>query len=54
MLLAKQMGHADLTMIARTCGKWKPDADRLAESRAESVFGIEIRNRPTVVKKLQR
>jgi integrase len=37
---AKQMGHADWTMIARIYGKWMPDADKLAGSRAEAVFGI--------------
>lgn len=38
MWVAKQMGHADWTMIARTYGKWMPDADRDAGSRAEAVF----------------
>jgi integrase len=39
MWVAKQMGHADWTMIARTYGKWMPDADQLAGSKAELVFG---------------
>jgi integrase len=39
MWVARQMGHADWTMIARVYGKWMPDADKLAGSRAESVFG---------------
>ena len=39
MWVARQMGHADWTMIARVYGKWMPDADILAGKRAESVFG---------------
>lgn len=39
MWVARQMGHADWTMIARVYGRWMPDADQLAGSRAESVFG---------------
>ncbi|WP_229423872.1 tyrosine-type recombinase/integrase [Massilia frigida] len=39
MWVARQMGHADWTMIARVYGKWMPDADKLAGSRAETVFG---------------
>lgn len=39
MWVAKQMGHADWTMIARIYGKWMPDADKIAGSRAEAVFG---------------
>lgn len=39
MWVAKQMGHADWTMIARTYGKWMPDADKLAGTRAELGFG---------------
>lgn len=39
MWVAKQMGHADWTMIARVYGRWMPDADKLAGSRAESIYG---------------
>ena len=38
MWVAKQMGHADWTMIARVYGKWMPDADKTAGSRAENIF----------------
>jgi integrase len=39
MWVAKQMGHKDWTMIARVYGRWMPDADIGAGSRAESIFG---------------
>ena len=39
MWVAKQMGHADWTMIARVYGKWMPDADTGAGSKAEALFG---------------
>lgn len=39
MWVAKQMGHADWTMIARVYGRWMPDADQTAGSKAEKVFG---------------
>lgn len=39
MWVAKQMGHADWTMIARVYGKWMPDADTGAGSKAETLFG---------------
>lgn len=39
MWVARQMGHADWTMIARVYGRWMPDADTLAGSRAESIYG---------------
>jgi integrase len=39
MWVAKQMGHKDWTMIARVYGRWMPDADLGADSRAEFVFG---------------
>ena len=39
MWVAKQMGHADWTMIARVYGKWMPDADTGAGSKAENLFG---------------
>jgi hypothetical protein len=34
MRVAKQMGHKDWTMIARVYGKWMPDADPSAGTRA--------------------
>ena len=40
MWVAKQMGHVDWTMIARVYGRWMPDADQTAGSKAESVFGF--------------
>lgn len=39
MWVAKQMGNADWAMIARRYGRWMPDADKMAGSRAEAVFG---------------
>jgi integrase len=56
MWVAKQMGHKDWTMIARVYGKWMPDADTLAGSRAEAVFGeaqsgFDNDNIPTVSSK---
>lgn len=39
MWVAKQMGHKDLTMIARVYGRWMPDADISAGRKAVSVFG---------------
>lgn len=36
--VAKQMGHADWTMIARVYGKWMPDANTGAGSRAVAMF----------------
>lgn len=41
MWVAKQMGHKDWTMIARVYGRWMPDADKTAGSRAEAVFGAK-------------
>lgn len=35
--LARQMGHRDATMILRTYGKWIPDVDPSAGSKAEEV-----------------
>lgn len=40
MWVAKQMGHADWTMIARVYGRWMPDADLMSGSKAEAIFGI--------------
>ncbi|MGT2493949.1 hypothetical protein ACU4GD_34295, partial [Cupriavidus basilensis] len=34
MWVAKQMGHADWTMIARVYGRWMPSADAEAGNRA--------------------
>ncbi|WP_229258294.1 tyrosine-type recombinase/integrase [Duganella rivi] len=39
MWVAKQMGHRDWTMIARRYGRWMPDADAQAGSRAEALYG---------------
>jgi integrase len=38
MWVAKQMGHADWTMIARVYGRWMPSADAEAGSRAVQKF----------------
>lgn len=38
MWVAKQMGHSDWTMIARVYGKWIPQADKLAGTKAEAAF----------------
>lgn len=39
MWVAQQMGHADWSMIVRRYGRWMPDADDQAGSRAEAVYG---------------
>lgn len=39
MWVAQQMGHADWGMIRRIYGKWIPDADTQAGSRAVAMFG---------------
>ncbi|MFM0738579.1 integrase [Paraburkholderia xenovorans] len=36
--VAKQMGQADWTMIARVYGRWMPSADDLAGDRAVEKF----------------
>ncbi|WP_017773800.1 site-specific integrase [Paraburkholderia kururiensis] len=41
MWVAKQMGHADWTMIARVYGRWMPSADAEAGSRAVEKFAAE-------------
>ncbi|MEF9340976.1 tyrosine-type recombinase/integrase [Ralstonia solanacearum species complex bacterium KE101] len=41
MWVAKQMGHADWTMIARVYGRWMPSADAEAGSRAVEKFAGE-------------
>lgn len=38
MWVSRQMGHSDWTMIARIYGRWMPDADIGAGSRAEQAF----------------
>ena len=42
MWVAKQMGHADWTMIAKVYGKWMPDADQKAGSKAEKTNKVRI------------
>lgn len=39
MWVAQQMGHADWSMIARTYGKWMPEAMPDAGQKAEKIFG---------------
>jgi integrase len=41
MWVAQQMGHADWGMIRRIYGKWIPDADTQAGSRAVAMFAPE-------------
>ncbi|VVD28451.1 site-specific integrase [Paraburkholderia dioscoreae] len=41
MWVAKQMGHADWTMIARVYGRWMPSADELAGDRAVEKFAAD-------------
>ncbi|WP_199748599.1 site-specific integrase [Candidimonas sp. SYP-B2681] len=40
MWVAKQMGHADWTMISRIYGRWMPSADTDAGGKAEALFGV--------------
>ena len=47
MWVAQQMGHADWGMIRRIYGRWMPEADPDAGSKAESMFGATY---PAVVK----
>jgi len=42
MWVAKQMGHADWTMIARVYGRWMPDADPNAGNKAAERFGENV------------
>jgi integrase len=42
MWVPKQMGHADQTMIARVYGRWMPEADLKAGSRAVAMFSSPI------------
>jgi integrase len=39
MWVAQQMGHSDWSMIIRRYGRWMPDADSSAGSRAEEIYG---------------
>lgn len=41
MWVARQMGHRDWSMIIRRYGRWMPDADSQAGSRAEEVYGMK-------------
>lgn len=41
MWVAQQMGHKDWSMIIRRYGRWMPDADSQAGSRAEAVYGMK-------------
>ena len=41
MWVAQQMGHKDWSMIIRRYGRWMPDADSGAGSRAEAVYGTK-------------
>lgn len=41
MWVAKQMGHADWTMIARVYGRWMPSTDSTAGSKAVQMFGAD-------------
>lgn len=41
MWVAQQMGHKDWSMIIRRYGRWMPDADTLAGSRAEALYGTK-------------
>jgi hypothetical protein len=45
MGVAKQMGLADWTMIARTYGLWLPDADPDTGPRVGQLFDSETRKR---------
>lgn len=38
--VAKQMGHADWTMIALVYSRWMLDADQGTGSKTENVFGV--------------
>jgi integrase len=42
MWVASQMGHADWTMIARVYGRWMPDADPSAGSKAALLFAPSL------------
>lgn len=44
MWVAKQMGHSNWAMISRVYGKWTPHADKLAGSKAESIFATRARD----------
>ena len=36
--IATQMGHSDISMIARVYGKWMPEYDPSAGQKAESIW----------------
>lgn len=42
MWVAKQMGHADWTMIARVYGRWMPTADLKAGHKAVEKFAKKM------------
>jgi len=42
MWVAKQMGHADWTMIAWVYGRWMPDADPNAGNKAAERLGGNV------------
>ncbi len=46
MWVAKQMGHADWTMIARRYGKWMPDADPECGKKAVGIYGADGQKQP--------
>ena len=46
MWVAKQMGHADWTMIVRTYGRWMTDADPTAGAKAQAKFASSVAGRP--------
>lgn len=45
--VSKQMGHANWQLIGRTYGKWMPDADPDAGSKAEALYGAAFRKART-------
>lgn len=42
MWVANQMGHADWSMIVKTYGKWMPEAQPNAGSKAEAIFAVDL------------
>lgn len=40
MWVAKQMEHADWSMIARVYGRWMPEADQMADAKAETIVDL--------------
>lgn len=41
--IANQMGHSDTSMVGRVYGKWIPDADPFAGSKAEALWAAGIK-----------